>query len=102
MSNQFGPLQTLIVGDPILLAVPTQKNMEPAPHDLDHFLLYQAQGLPFQPPPIVDLQDQFQEKQGVPVLQPRLFGNPVRKEHPVGVITRSDVLSSLVTERGGR
>ena len=85
MINQFG-LQTLTVQDPVLLGVPTQKlPFGPPPVDvngapfLDHFKIYNATGAPVDA--TVDLVDQFHQELGVPVLQPRYFGNPVVKVH---------------------
>ena len=78
VSNQFG-IQTLTVQDPVLLGVPTQKVPFGPPHDVDHFKLYNATGNALNV--TVDLRDQFHQELGVPVLQPRYFGNPVEKTH---------------------
>ncbi len=84
--NQFG-LQELLVSDPVLLAVPTQK-LEPGGHEppvgLDHFLLYNVIG--GEPMDVyVDLHDQFGYEEEVLVIEPLYFANPVQKTH--GTVT---------------
>jgi hypothetical protein len=78
--NQFGRQQKLTTYDPLLLAVPTQKNDEPPPGDkLDHFKCYRAYGrAPLNK--VVKLRDQFQEGQ-VTVGRPVLHCNPTEKLH---------------------
>jgi hypothetical protein len=78
--NQFGRRQKINTFDPLLLAVPTQKNDEPVPSDLlDHFKCYRAYGrAPFNK--VVRLKDQFQEAT-VTVQRPVLHCNPVEKLH---------------------
>ena len=87
-SNQFTAAagQTLTVFQPVILAVPTQKDPHAEPHGLNHFQCYLARGEPINAP--VVLQDQFdkQRREVVKVLQPVLFCNPVEKQHD-GVIT---------------
>jgi hypothetical protein len=78
VDNQFGP-QQLLVTDPVLLAVPTQKSPHPNPPvDLDHYQCYIAAGQPVLKPAI--LADQF-HRERVQVNTPILLCNPVRKEH---------------------
>jgi hypothetical protein len=81
VDNQFGT-QQLLVGNPVLLAVPTQK-LVPGDHGppvgLDHFLLYEVIGaLPINVP--VHLFDQF-TYDDVLVMAPVFFANPVEKTH---------------------
>ena len=78
--NQFGP-QGLVVGEPVKLAVPTQKVDPPhgPPIDLDHFLLYEAFGFPIDVPVILD--DQFVIGEEVVVFVPLFFATPVQKTH---------------------
>jgi hypothetical protein len=82
VSNQFGQ-QKLLVGAPVMLAVPTQKVWWPAcdpPVGLDHFLLYRATG------PVLNvtlklLKDQWHSETNVVVVRPVYFANPVQKTH---------------------
>jgi hypothetical protein len=78
--NQFGRTQTLNTFDPLLLAVPSQKNDEPPPADhLDHFKCYRAYGrAPLNR--VVRLRDQFQQAT-VTIQRPVLHCNPVEKLH---------------------
>ena len=75
--NQFGP-QTLDVGNPNSLCVPTEKFPGPIPLPLmlDHYKCYDAFGPPVLFP--ATLTDQFQP-QAVTVMDPFLFCNPVDK-----------------------
>ena len=89
ISNQFNSataVQTLTVFQPVILAVPTQKDPHAEPQGLNHFKCYLAKGEPINTP--VALQDQFdkQKREVVRVLRPVLFCNPVEKDHD-GVIT---------------
>jgi hypothetical protein len=77
VSNQFGQ-QNLIVSNPLMLAVPTQKEGHNAPVGLDHFLLYIAQG-PTLNVSLKLLTDQWHSESNVTVLQPVYFANPVQK-----------------------
>jgi hypothetical protein len=78
--NQFG-YEGLVVGAPVKLAVPTQKLDPPhsPPIDLDHFLLYEAFGLPVEVS--VTLDDQFITGEDVLVFVPIYFATPVQKTH---------------------
>lgn len=72
------------LGQPIILAVPTQK-IRPGDHDppegLDHFKCYDV--LRFRPAgATVDLRDQFQAELGIEVGGMVLFCNPTRKFDP--------------------
>src|SRR5262245_40155385 len=58
ISNQFGQ-KRLMTTQPIVLAVPTAKNNQPPPDDLDHFECYRATGATLRVKP--QLSDQFQE-----------------------------------------
>lgn len=83
VNNQFGP-QQLVVTDPVLLAVPTQKSPHPNPPvDLDHYQCYRASGAPVAKPAI--LADQF-HRERVQVNTPVLLCNPVMKQH-AGAVT---------------
>lgn len=77
IQNQFGK-KTIRTFDPIALAVPTQKNNEGAPHDLDHFKCYRAYGGSLNRS--VRLKDQFLAD-GVRVQDPVIFCNPTVKIH---------------------
>jgi len=83
VENQFGT-QQLVVSDPVLLGVPTQK-LYPVyhspPEGLDHFLLYEVtEGTPVDV--VVGLYDyNFDYYEDVLVLEPVYFANPVRKTH---------------------
>ena len=84
IDNQFGPDQVLYVGDPVMLAVPTQKGPHDPPMGLDHFLVYQVLG---EPPVLYEdvwLWDQFTDY-GTTVDQAAYFANPVRKTDTTGV-----------------
>jgi len=78
VENQFGTHQ-LVVSDPVLLGVPTQKEGHYSPEGLDHFLLYEV----IEGPSVevfVGLEDQFLSEY-VFVHEPVYFANPVRKTH---------------------
>ncbi|MGH8248961.1 MAG: DUF7450 family protein [Gammaproteobacteria bacterium] len=78
VTNQFGQQQPLTVNQAEFLAVPTRKNAQPAPANLDHFNCYAATG-----PQINDnvgLRDQFKGDR-VRVLRPAYLCNPVHKLH---------------------
>ncbi|PYQ15708.1 MAG: hypothetical protein DMF80_07850 [Acidobacteria bacterium] len=75
--NQFGR-RRLLTFNPVVLAVPTAKNTQPFPDNLDHFLCYQARGGNVNV--VVNLRDQFQSGPAT-VLRPFLFCNPVSKLH---------------------
>lgn len=78
VENQFG-VQELQIGDPALLAVPTQKEPHEAPVGLDHYKCYNAFGL-FIAADLL-LTDQFQADGQLSDLFPILFCNPVQKTH---------------------
>jgi hypothetical protein len=82
--NQFGANQTLSVGQPRWLAVPTQKDTLPRPEDLDHFKCYPAKGPSISKP--VTLEDQFERDKDFTVLRPVRFCNPVVKRHGTVVV----------------
>jgi hypothetical protein len=83
VDNQFGP-QTLTVGNPRLLAVPSQKSIQPDPlppaiqFTINHYKCYDADGDP--PDLNVALDDQFGHED-VRVGSPFLFCNPVDKNN---------------------
>jgi len=82
VENQFGT-QQLVVSDPILLGVPTQKEGYYSPVGLDHFLLYEVtEGPPVNV--VVGLEDQFLSEY-VSVYEPVYFANPVQKTDDWGV-----------------
>ncbi len=96
ISNQFGT-KTIRTFHQELLAVPTEKNNEGNPHDLDHFKCYRAYG-----PNVnrfVTLTDQFQTQQGVKVLYPIIFCNPTRKIHAGGGSSITNAEDHLVCYR---
>ena len=76
--NQFG-VQRLITYGSELLAVPSAKNGQPEPENLDHFKCYRTYGRPKKIP--LRLGDQFQEEATATLLRPRAFCNPVEKTH---------------------
>jgi hypothetical protein len=81
VSNQFGE-QTLELGPPQSLAVPTRKLVpgdHPEPEGLDHFACYQVEGEA--PNELVNLADQFHEELKVRVGEPTLLCNPTSKLH---------------------
>jgi len=80
LANQFGS-QALSVRAPVTLCVPTEKYPEPPGIPLlrDHYKCYQASGAPPSDILPVSLADQFQEQQGVQVLEPYSFCTPVDK-----------------------
>jgi hypothetical protein len=84
LSNQFDRTaaqpQTWIIGDAVLLAVPTHKPPHDAPVGLDHYRCYQAHSTAALTPEIVGLIDQFLPFGGRAVLHPSLFCNPVAKK----------------------
>jgi hypothetical protein len=104
IANQFGTrtIQTL---NQEVLAVPTQKNTEGPPHDLDHFKCYRAYGANVNK--IVTLRDQFQIQTGLKVTNPFAFCNPTEKIHdnppapPVTPITNAEdhLVCYLVTRK---
>jgi hypothetical protein len=76
--DQFGD-HRLAVGPAALLCVPSEKNGEGAPQDLDHFRCYRAKARKRDfAPRVVVLQDQFGTARAA-VSRPILFCNPVRK-----------------------
>ena len=80
--NQFGR-QGLTIFDPIVLGVPSAKNNEGEPDNLDHFKCYRAYGGRIRNR-VVRLKDQFQEGTAT-VLRASLFCNPAEKRH--GTVT---------------
>ncbi len=84
LSNQFDRTatqpQTWIVGDAVVLAVPTHKPPHDAPVGLDHYRCYQAHNTAALMPEVVGLLDQFLPFSGRAVLHPSLFCNPVAKK----------------------
>jgi hypothetical protein len=86
INNQFQDDVELTVWGPIALAVPTEKIEADlgAPECLNHYLLYQVVETSF-PEVGVHLKDQFIEED-VLVVEPVLFGNPVKKTVD-GVVT---------------
>lgn len=97
VSNQFGKEQKIRLGQPVILAVPTQKRPHAPPQRLDHFQCYRARGEGiFQ---AVGLSDQFTGAE-VKVLEPQLFCNPVVKIHngvTVPIENRRDHLTCYAT-----
>ncbi len=85
VNNQFGE-QKIRLGQPVILATPTQKAPHEPPQRLDHFQCYRAQGEGvFR---TVELIDQFTGGE-VKVLDQQLFCNPGVKIHD-GVTTPID------------
>jgi hypothetical protein len=80
--NQFG-IQQLTTYGPELLAVPSAKNTQPPPENLDHFKCYRASGRSKKVE--LKLTDQFQEGAPATLLRPIEFCNPVEKTH--GTVT---------------
>jgi len=79
VNNQFGIDQLLLVGDPLFLAVPTQKGPHDPPVGLDHFLVYEVLDYDYLYPEMeVGLWDQFTD-QPATVYPPAFFANPVKK-----------------------
>ena len=76
--NQFGTQRLLTYG-PELLAVPSAKNTQPPPENLDHFKCYRTYGRPKNI--VLKLSDQFQEGTTATLLRPIEFCNPVEKTH---------------------
>jgi len=76
VTNQFGENQELTVVGPVALAVPTRKGDHEAPECLNHYLVYDAYGLPMEV--VVELNDQF-IADNVTVYEPSYFANPVKK-----------------------
>ena len=91
--NQFGTNQ-LVIGDAILLGVPTQKAPFGPPFGLDHFKCYAAQGSPANA--TVDLRDQFHFEPQVVVLNPDWYCNPAQKIHNGQVFPIGDPNEHLV------
>src|SRR5262249_42034552 len=84
VSNQFNSAtagQQLTVFQPVILAVPTQKEPHAEPQGLDHYKCYLTRGEPINSKVI--LQDQFdkQKREEVAILRPVLLCNPVQKQH---------------------
>jgi hypothetical protein len=78
--NQFGEQRLRVPGWAFFLAVPTEKNAEGKPEDLDHFKCYRARGEPLNL--TVRLLDQFfPNGREVEVREPDLLCNPVVKRH---------------------
>lgn len=79
VANQFGQ-KRLLVTQPFFIAVPTAKNTQPPPDNLDHFQCYRATGALLRVK--VNLVDQFQDAgtdhNG---LRPFALCNPVEKLH---------------------
>ena len=83
VENQFGIQELIVSGVPGSLITPAQK-LAPYPHDppvgADHHLAYGViAGEAVNQ--TVDLYDEFDDYEGVLVMQPFGFGNPVRKTH---------------------
>jgi hypothetical protein len=99
VTNRFGS-QTLHLGDPAALCVPTEKSPDPEPVSLsrDHYTCYEASG----PPQgvLVDLADQFQEQSGVQVLAPVMFCVPA-DTNGGGIVNTEEQLTCYVTEPPG-
>jgi hypothetical protein len=88
VNNQFGPQELQVVSGPLMLAVPTAKNLGATPVDLDHFLLYEVTGEAIDVG--VSLQDQwgpFPGPEFVLVMEPIYLGNPVQKTNWDGTVT---------------
>jgi len=81
--NQFGRQRILTYG-PELLAVPSAKDSQPPPENLDHFKCYRTYGRPKNV--VLTLSDQFQQDTTATLLRPIEFCNPVEKTHD-GVTT---------------
>jgi hypothetical protein len=79
VTNQFTTGQTLTVGQPQWIAVPTQKDALPPPSNLDHFKCYTVKGGSINQ--VVTLEDQFESDKNFVVLKPLRLCNPVRKQH---------------------
>jgi len=80
--NQFGTQRLLTYG-PELLAVPSGKNDQPLPENLDHFKCYRTYGAPKRV--VLKLSDQFQRDTTATLLRPIEFCNPVEKTHDTNV-----------------
>ena len=99
VENQFGT-QQLVVSDPVLLGVPTQKvypGGHGLPEGLDHFLLYEV----IEGPSVevaVGLEDQF-FSEDIFVYEPVYFANPVRKTDGGGVTEIENPEAHLVFYR---
>ena len=78
INNQFGE-QRITTTRAVILGVPTDKNSEGRPENLDHFKCYLAQGDPVNR--AVGLRDQFLDEPQILVGQPYLFCNPTVKLH---------------------
>lgn len=76
--NQFGT-QRIVTYGPQFLAVPSAKNSQPPPENLDHFKCYRTNGRGKQVE--LRLSDQFQEDTTAKLLRPVAFCNPVEKTH---------------------
>lgn len=88
--NQFGQ-HSVNIREAVVLLVPSEKISDDDsqfPQDLDHFKCYRVVQVNTAPPlPVVDLVDQFGAQNGVQVMAPRLFCNPVEKQRPNGEVT---------------
>jgi hypothetical protein len=97
VSNQFdrdGQVQPLIVFQPVILAVPTQKRPHGPPERLDHFKCYFAEGPSVNIP--LGLVDQF-DKEQVRVGRPILLCNPTVKIHGETATSAANDLGDIVT-----
>ena len=95
--NQFGE-QELIIDEPELLLVPSEKNGVPSILDLDHFKCYGAEGDPLNM--IVSLVDQFvEEPEEVLLGEPELFCNSVNKDD-LGILDPEAELTCYGIEEG--
>jgi hypothetical protein len=109
VSNQFGLEQTLKVGRPRDLCVPTQKLLvdgdkpplggDPPSDDLDHYKCYDVKGQAPKEP--ARLQDQFDfavspdHFEEVRVVDPVLLCNPTRKYHVLGFDAAGNVVAEI-------
>ena len=100
VTNQFGP-QTLLIKQPDLLCVPSEKFPDPVPVPLnrDHYKCYEAQGNPLNIQ--VSLQDQFHlTPEVVTVLDPFEFCAPVDK-NAEGILNPREHLTCYNTTPSG-
>jgi hypothetical protein len=93
--NQFGP-QVWQVENPRYLVAPARKYETGPPLPFNHYLAYEAFGVPLQMP--VFLQDQFGDVEVV-VMEPLYFLNPVEKTHDGLVYPIIDPMSHLACYR---
>ena len=80
VDNQFGNGQVLYVGNPLFLAVPTQKGPHAPPVGLDHFLVYEVLDWELTPDADVYIEDQFIDGL-TDVYEPEFFAIPAQKIH---------------------